>query len=101
MSAESFSGWVVGTLLTFSILPGQLRGDDWPHWMGPQHDNVWREAGVIESFPAEGPAIVWRTPVAGGYAGPAVAGGRVFVTDYVTSDDVKVDNFNRSTSRGS
>ena len=24
----------------------------------------------------------WRAPVRGGYAGPAVAGGRVFVTDY-------------------
>jgi outer membrane protein assembly factor BamB len=57
--------------------------DDWPQWMGPQRDNVWRETGVIEKFPAGGPKIVWRTPIAAGYAGPAVAGGKVFITDRV------------------
>lgn len=74
--------------------------DDWPQWMGPKRDNVWREDNLIERFPAGGPAILWRTPIAGGYAGPAVAGGRVFLMDYVTSDDVKVDNFDREESAG-
>lgn len=74
--------------------------DDWPQWMGPQRDNVWRESGVLEKFPDGGPEIVWRSPVAGGYAGPAVAGGRVYVTDYVSADNVKVDNFQRETFTG-
>lgn len=75
-------------------------GDDWPQWMGPQRDNVWRETGIIESFPKDGPKILWRTPVAGGYSGPAVAGGKVFITDYVTSENVKVDNFDRKAFTG-
>ena len=25
--------------------------DDWPQWMGPGRDNVWRESGIIEKFP--------------------------------------------------
>jgi outer membrane protein assembly factor BamB len=74
--------------------------DDWPQWMGPTRDNVWRETGLIEKFPEGGPKIVWRAPVAGGYAGPAVAGGKLFVTDYVTQDDVKVENFERKESTG-
>lgn len=57
------------------------RADDWPQWMGPQRDGVWRESGIVERFPADGPGILWRTPVGGGYAGPAVADGRVVVTD--------------------
>jgi outer membrane protein assembly factor BamB len=69
--------------------------DDWPQWMGPQRDNVWREEGVFERFPEGGPKILWRRPIAGGYSGPAVAEGGVFVMDYVTSQDVKVDNFDR------
>jgi outer membrane protein assembly factor BamB len=69
--------------------------------MGPKRDNVWREEGVLDTFPAEGPRVSWRVPVAGGYAGPAVAGGRVFVTDYVTEADVKIANFERNTSTGS
>ncbi len=68
--------------------------------MGPQRDNVWREEGLLEKFPDGGPKVAWRVPVAGGYAGPAVAGGKVFVTDYVTSDDVKVENFDRKEFTG-
>ena len=69
--------------------------DDWPQWMGPNRDNVWRETGIVEKFPVGGPKVLWRTPIAGGYAGPAIAGGKVFITDYVTTDDVKVENFDR------
>ena len=62
------------------------RGDDWPQWLGPQRDSVWRETGIVEKFPADGPPVLWRAPLGGGYAGPAVAGGRVFVIDRVLPD---------------
>jgi outer membrane protein assembly factor BamB len=74
--------------------------DDWPQWMRPKRDNVWREDGLLEKFPADGLRIVWRTPIAGGYAGPAVAGGKLFVTDYITQDNVQVDNFDRKEFTG-
>lgn len=57
------------------------RADDWPQWLGPRRDSVWREEGIIEKFPEGGPRIRWRTPLGGGYAGPAVASGRVYVMD--------------------
>ncbi|RIK81884.1 MAG: pyrrolo-quinoline quinone [Planctomycetota bacterium] len=90
--------WLV-VVSVFAFAPAAA-ADDWPQWMGPHRDNVWREDGVIERFPAGGPKVLWRTPVAGGYAGPAVAGGRVFLMDYVTADNVKVDNFDRKTFTG-
>jgi len=74
--------------------------DDWPQWMGPQRDNVWRETGIVDRFPADGLKVRWRAKVAGGYSGPAVADGVVIVTDYVTSDDVKVANFERKQFTG-
>jgi outer membrane protein assembly factor BamB len=88
---------LVGSLLLSSLAAS---ADDWPQWMGPQRDNIWREDGLLESFPPEGLKVRWRTPIAGGYAGPAVVGNRVFVTDYVTQDNVKVDNFNHQTFTG-
>src|ERR1043166_6522615 len=59
----------------------EIRADDWPQWMGPQRDGVWRERGIIEKFPAGGPKVRWRVPVGGGYSSPSVAGGKVFVID--------------------
>jgi outer membrane protein assembly factor BamB len=55
--------------------------DDWPQWLGPKRDGVWRETGIIKKMPNELP-VVWRKPVAEGYAGPAVAEGKVYVTDW-------------------
>lgn len=58
-----------------------LLADDWPQWMGPQRDGVWRERGVVERFPEGGPRVLWRTAIGAGYSGPVVAGDRVFLTD--------------------
>ncbi len=68
------------------------RADDWPQWMGPKRDSVWRETGILEEFPEGGPKVLWRVKIAGGYAGPAVADGRVYVTDFVTDVDTKKES---------
>lgn len=85
---------------TLVLMTTHLSAADWPQWMGPNRDNVWREDGIVEIFPKGGPNVVWRVPVAGGYAGPAVAQGRVYVTDYVTDENVQVDNFDRKQFSG-
>ena len=72
---------VLGALLATTRHP-VASADDWPQWMGPRRDGVWREAGVAAAIPAAGLPVRWRVPVKGGYSGPAVAGGRVYVTDY-------------------
>jgi outer membrane protein assembly factor BamB len=73
------------TAIVFLPLPG--RADDWPQWLGPKRDSVWLETGLLEKFPAGGPKVVWRMPIDGGFSGPAAAGGKVFVIDYVTAAD--------------
>jgi outer membrane protein assembly factor BamB len=57
-------------------------GADWPQWLGPQRDGVLRESGIHDRFPDEGPPVLWRVEVNSGYSGPAVSGGRVFLTDW-------------------
>ena len=57
--------------------------DDWPQWLGPQRDGVWRETGIVAKFPQGGPKVRWKTPIGEGYAGPAVANGKVYITDRV------------------
>lgn len=65
------------------------RADDWPQWGGPQRDLVWRETGLVEELPSGMLPRVWSAPIAAGYAGPAVADGRVFVTDRVADDELE------------
>src|SRR5262245_48595061 len=75
--------WLALPLLTLGLAAPAARADDWPQWLGPQRDGVWREQGILEKFPEGGPKVRWRAPVGGGYAGPAVAGGKVYLTDRV------------------
>ena len=66
-----------------------VEAEDWPEWRGRGRLGVWSETGIVERFPDEGLEVLWRTPVGSGYAGPAVAGGRVFVTDYVARQGMR------------
>ena len=72
-----------------TVTVSTARADDWPQWLGPKRDGVWRESGIVEKFPAGGPKVLWRTPIGGGYAGPAVANGRVYLMDRQLGEGVK------------
>ncbi len=83
---------VVLMMLMLWGFAGVAGADDWPAWMGADRDGVYRETGIIDSIPPEGLPVKWRMPVSAGYAGPAVADGRVIVFDYVKSEgEVKND----------
>ncbi|WP_254506571.1 outer membrane protein assembly factor BamB family protein [Anatilimnocola floriformis] len=74
---------------------------DWPQWMGPTRDGVWNETGLVDKFPENGLPVLWRTKIGGGYGGPAVAGGRVYVMDYLRKDgDLKNDPGSRNELKG-
>ncbi len=80
--------WVVLVLLVF--LSG-TRGfaEDWPEFRGAGRLGVWQETGVLERFPDSGLKARWRVPIHAGYSGPAVAGGRVFVTDFEMTNGMR------------
>jgi outer membrane protein assembly factor BamB len=76
----------VGRIKTFTALlllafPISLSAEDWPQWRGLQRDGVWPETGLLESFPAKGPNVLWRVPVETGFSSPVVVQGKVYVTD--------------------
>lgn len=71
-------------LLVAGIFTDVTPAEDWPQWLGPNREPVWREDGIVESFPEGGPPLRWKTPIGGGYSGPAVANRKVFVMDRVT-----------------
>ena len=70
----------VAMLLTLGA--SALYADDWPEFRGKGRLGVCNETGILETFPDDGLAVRWRTPIHHGFSGPSVADGRVFVTDF-------------------
>ena len=69
---------VVGLMIASS----PIFAGDWTQWRGADRLGVWHETvGVVTELPSE-LKFSWRVPIKTGYAGPAVADGRVFVTDW-------------------
>jgi outer membrane protein assembly factor BamB len=75
-------GLVIAGLVLATAAPF---ADDWPEFRGTGRRGVWTETGIVDRLPTDQLKILWRAPVSAGYSGPAVAGGRVFVTDFVRS----------------
>src|SRR5258705_2649184 len=71
----------IAVILFLIALALASRGEDWPQWRGPARDGVWHETDIQKTFPAEGPPVRWRAPVGYGFSSPAIAKGRVYVTD--------------------
>lgn len=62
--------------------PGHALGD-WPGFRGANRDGVGRlELGEHPAWPASGPPALWAVELGEGYAGAAVAEGRVYLLDY-------------------
>jgi len=64
------------------LVSAVVAASDWPQWRGPARDNMSTETGLLRSWPEGGPEVLWRTPVAEGYAGAAIKGDRLYVNDY-------------------
>lgn len=87
--------------LGLTLISSVTCGADWPQWMGPNRDDDWTESGIIDAFPEGGPKVVWRKSIHGGFSGPAVAGDRVYVTDYMRLEgDARPSPSRRNALRG-
>ena len=68
----------VAAATLFSV--AAIHAADWPQWQGPDRTGMSKETGLLASWPANGPAVVWTAGGLGnGYGSMAVAGTRVFV----------------------
>jgi outer membrane protein assembly factor BamB len=53
---------------------------------GPERNGIYPETGLLTSWPAEGPAQLWKTDgIGNGYSSPVVSGNRIYVTGEIDS----------------
>lgn len=62
---------------------------DWPQWRGPNQDGIAPDTGINKNWAQRPPQILWQVALGdGGYAGPAVANGKVFIIDHQGDQDL-------------
>jgi outer membrane protein assembly factor BamB len=69
------------TALVLTLSATSLFAADWPWIYGPRRDHTSDQKGLLRSWPAEGPKVLWSVPMNPGFGGPAVGGGRVYLLD--------------------
>src|SRR5262245_12260813 len=59
--------------------PAETGADfDWPQLRGPTYDGTSAQTKLAESWPAEGPPVLWVRDLGQGYSSFAVVGDRIF-----------------------
>ena len=74
------------TILTTTTLVLNLAAQDWPRFLGPHSNATSPETGLIKSFPKQGPEILWKANLEGGFGGAAVYGDEIFLGDRVEKE---------------
>lgn len=78
---------VFGLSLAIQPIPGVIAAD-WAQWRGPQRTGISDEMGLLQSWPEEGPPLVWHAKEIGdGYSTPAVVGDRIYLISNEGNDD--------------
>ena len=73
---------IEGTLREFPGVP-VAPSSSWSQFRGPGRENLATLQGpLLETWPTNGPPVLWRVELCEGHAAPAVRNGRVYLLDY-------------------
>ena len=80
-------------VIALLLIPAQfgssiLHAGDWPQILGPTRNGVAVDEKLVDALPAQGAAVLWEHPVGEGYAGAAVADGKVIVFHRMEEEEV-------------
>jgi outer membrane protein assembly factor BamB len=85
---RTFFSVALGAGLLAAMAVAQDGGGNWPQWRGPDRTGVSRETGLLKSWPAEGPKLLWKAEGLGtGFSTPSIARGRIFGMSYRGQDE--------------
>ncbi len=76
-------------LMLCLCLPLVVFAADWPQFRGPQASGIAPDQGINKNWAQRPPQKLWEVALGDdGYAGPAVAGGKVYIIDHQGAQDV-------------
>jgi len=76
------------TVLVALAVASQTAAEDWPQFLGPERNGVYRGPALAETWGAGGPRVVWRKSIGAGFSGPVVVQGRLILFHRVSGSEV-------------
>jgi len=64
-----------------SLIVAGVYAQEWPQYGGPDRNSISPEKGLLRSWPASGPEVLWKVDVGIGYGGPVIKDGKVYLLD--------------------
>jgi len=59
----------------------------WPQWRGPRRDGISDQKGLLQSWPQDGPELLWKIDALGaGWSSPIIVDSRIYITGDVGDD---------------
>jgi outer membrane protein assembly factor BamB len=74
-------------MLAILLFASLISAADWPQWRGLNRDGISRETGLLKTWPATGPKVLWRAPLGNGYSAIAISQGRLYTMASVGNDE--------------
>jgi len=71
-------------ILIVSVVPFSAENSSWPNFHGPNRDNLSTETGLLQTWPEDGPKMLWSISGLGhGYSTVSIADGRIFTAGMI------------------
>src|ERR1043165_2988218 len=71
---------------------------DWPHFLGPHHNDISDETGLLERWSTNGPPLGWEKKIGTGYGAPSVF-GNLLVLFHRMGDEEIVEAMDSATGK--
>ncbi len=66
-------------ILAEGLIPSPEPG--WPQWRGPRRDGISTETNLLQTWPPEGPPLLWKIENLGrGWSSPVIVNNRLYIT---------------------
>ena len=75
-------------MLTGGTGAGDQVAEGWPQYRGPARTGISDETGLLKSWSAPGPKVVWKAPLGEGFSGISVVGDRLYTMYGAGEDDI-------------
>ena len=74
---------IIGEFFESYAIEEETLPGSWPRFRGSDYDNICKDpTPIAETWPAEGPPVLWQLKLGEGYAAPAIYKGKVYILDY-------------------